>query len=293
MIILKPRPMEKLINDDAQLRAMLPNIVETVMGEATMFSRLSPFLASAQAWLEESVTGHDELPEPERWKSLAGAVVARRAFADAVPSLDLVLTPNGFGVISTQETAPASKERVERLIASLRSSIDRDVDLLFRALAEIPDWRITRQGRYAFQAMIHFPSDVSRWHRSADIMETYRKIIDLAAAFESSAALHCLGTPLVLLMVGSSPSGNEKLDGLDSERMELLPLFRDAESRWLDIHSRDQRIKCQDGHELWHLLEPVVAKIKQLPKIHDEYWYPIAGNRPDSFKNDIPGAYFF
>ena len=94
---------------------------------------------------------------------------------------------------------------------------------MFRALAEIPDWRITRQGRYAFQTMIHFPSDVSRWHRSADIMETYRKIIDLAAAFESSAALHCLGTPLVLLMVGSSPSGNEKLDGLDSERMELLP----------------------------------------------------------------------
>lgn len=293
MIILKLRPMEKLINNDAQLRALLPNVVETILGESTLFSKLSPFLTSAQIWLEEYVTGHDDLPEPERWRHLSEAVVARRAFADAVPSLDLVLTPNGFGVVSTSETAPASKERVERLIASLRSAIDRDVDLLFRTLADIPDWRVTRPGRYAFRTMVHFPSDVSRWHRSDDIMETYRKIIDLAAAFESSASLHYLGTPLMLLMVGFNHSGNEDLDSLDSERMALWPLLRDAESRWLDIHSRDQRIKCPDGHELWHLLEPVVAKIKQLPHIHDEYWYPIAGNKLDSFKNDIPGAYFF
>lgn len=293
MIILKPRPMEKLINDDAQLRALLPNVVETVLGESTLFSKLSPFLASAQAWLEEHVTGHDELPEPERWKPLAGAVVARRAFADAVPSLDLALTPNGFGVVSTQETAPASKERVERLISSLRSALDRDVDLLFRTLADIQDWRITRPGRYAFRTMVHFPSDVSRWHRSDDIMATYRKIVDLAAVFESSVSLNCMGTPLVLLMAGFSPSGKKELTDLDAECLELLPLFRDAESRWIDIHSRDQRIKCPDGHELWHLLEPVVAKIKQLPQIHDEYWYPVAGHKLDSFNNNIPGAYFF
>lgn len=285
--------MENLITDDAQLRTLLPNVVKTVLGESTFYSKLSPFLTSAQSWLEEFVTGHDKLPEPERWRHLAEAIVARRAFADAVPSLDLVLTPNGFGVVNTSETAPASKERVERLIASIRSTVDRDVDLLFRAISDIPDWRMSRPGRNAFRTMIHFPADVVRWHRSDDIMSTYCNIINLAAAFESSASLHCLGTPLVLLMVGFNPSGNENLNDLDVERIELLPLFRDAENRWLDLHYREQRIKCPDGHELWHLLEPVVAKIKQLPHIHDEYWYPVVGHKLDSFKNDIPGAYFF
>lgn len=41
---------------------------------------------------------------------------------DIVPSLDLVLTPNGFGIVSNQNVAPASRDRVARLIASLEKS---------------------------------------------------------------------------------------------------------------------------------------------------------------------------
>lgn len=43
------------------------------------------------------------------------------AYLRAIPSLDLILTPNGFGVVSNQTKAPASKERV----AALTKSIDR------------------------------------------------------------------------------------------------------------------------------------------------------------------------
>ena len=47
------------------------------------------------------------------------AVYATAAY-NALPTLDLVATPNGFGVVSNQNIAPASKERVAALRESLR-----------------------------------------------------------------------------------------------------------------------------------------------------------------------------
>lgn len=51
--------------------------------------------------------------------SLATAICLRAAY-DAVPQMDLVLTPTGFGIVSNQNTAPASRERVEALRLQLR-----------------------------------------------------------------------------------------------------------------------------------------------------------------------------
>ena len=47
------------------------------------------------------------------------AVYATAAY-NALPTLDLVATPNGFGVVSNQNIAPASKERVAGFRESLR-----------------------------------------------------------------------------------------------------------------------------------------------------------------------------
>ncbi|MGN1307089.1 MAG: DUF6712 family protein, partial [Faecousia sp.] len=47
------------------------------------------------------------------------AVYATAAYR-ALPTLDLVATPNGFGVVSNNNIAPASKERVAALRESLR-----------------------------------------------------------------------------------------------------------------------------------------------------------------------------
>lgn len=47
------------------------------------------------------------------------AVYATAAY-NALPTLDLVATPNGFGVVSNQNIAPASKERVAAFRESLR-----------------------------------------------------------------------------------------------------------------------------------------------------------------------------
>ena len=74
----------------------------------------------------------------------------------AVPSLDLVLTPNGFGIVSNSNIAPASKERVERLITSLESERDNYIEQLLPLLVQNSEWRDTEQ--YRFFASTLFPN---------------------------------------------------------------------------------------------------------------------------------------
>lgn len=52
----------------------------------------------------------------------AASYVCNRAYWDALPHLDLVLTPTGFGVVSNTNVAPASADRVNRLRAHLERS---------------------------------------------------------------------------------------------------------------------------------------------------------------------------
>lgn len=59
---------------------------------------------------------------------------------DAIPSLDLVLTPNGFGIVSNSNVAPTSKERIERLQAELDASRDEDINSLLLLLPLREDW---------------------------------------------------------------------------------------------------------------------------------------------------------
>jgi hypothetical protein len=66
----------------------------------------------------------------------------------AIPSLDLVLTPNGFGVVNTQTIAPASTQRIETLMASMRKMRDECIDLLLAELRKDEDWLNSNRAEY-------------------------------------------------------------------------------------------------------------------------------------------------
>lgn len=67
----------------------------------------------------------------EEWKATA----INEAFAAAIPKLDLVMTQNGFGVVQTQQIAPASKDRVAALRRACLVSAAQHYDLLLLSLA--------------------------------------------------------------------------------------------------------------------------------------------------------------
>lgn len=112
-------------------------------------------LETAQATLAEEILGsaltsllEQRLPEDEELLRLAQRAIALEAFLKSIPLMDLVLTDSGFGVISNDDVAPASKERVASLTAQIQSRLDESKDRLvtFLLRSEIyADWRGTEE----------------------------------------------------------------------------------------------------------------------------------------------------
>ena len=153
--------MPTIIKNDTELRKYIPNVLATVEGEPPIFDRLSPFLESAEFWVSSNfapqsimyvqATSHGEQ------QTLIKQLIVYHAFMLAVPSLDLVLTPNGFGIVNNSNVAPASKERVERLLAHLEAQRDTAIEhYLYVVYTFSSYWEHEPQGFY-FMATL-FPN---------------------------------------------------------------------------------------------------------------------------------------
>lgn len=95
-----------------------------------VYDKLHPFIDEQLAhWqqLIDTTQASDTLQE-----KIEKAAIHRAAYI-AIPHLDLILTPTGFGIVSNQSTAPASRERVQSLRESLRHTASIHEDILITA----------------------------------------------------------------------------------------------------------------------------------------------------------------
>lgn len=144
----------KTINDEATLRKYIPNAIVTVKGETPLFDKLVPFLQNAELWVEQHITSATVLSaimeneEDESSLVLCRQMVVAGAMMDAIPSLDVVLTPNGFGIVSNSNIAPASKDRVQRLVDSMEEMRDNSIELLLPKLMRMNEWKNTAPYEY-------------------------------------------------------------------------------------------------------------------------------------------------
>lgn len=137
--------MAKIITNDAELRSLIPNQLVTVKGEVSLFDKLVPYINQAEQWLFR----HFVLAEMvEEVSDLAAQTVAAEAYRLAIPQLDLVLTPNGFATVGSQNLSPASKMRVDRLVGGLLSERDKVLAQLLAILPTVEDWPNTPQGQW-------------------------------------------------------------------------------------------------------------------------------------------------
>lgn len=142
--------------------SMVPNVVTTVEGEKPLFEKLFLNLEQSEAWARDTITGQqvlDEIadePASDGWRYLASLIVAD-ALRRAIPSLDIVLTPNGFGIVSNSNVAPASKERIERLINQMAGHRDHFINMLLADLRTRTSWRNSTQFRWFTASLIQEP----------------------------------------------------------------------------------------------------------------------------------------
>ena len=119
-----------IITDNEQLLAYIPNVVTEVEGEASLFTKLTPYLTVTENWLYRKVCKPVAIHTSEEAENLARCIVAAEAFRMAIPSLNVILTANGFGIVSNNTVAPASKDRTDSLQATLVELRDNAIEQL-------------------------------------------------------------------------------------------------------------------------------------------------------------------
>ena len=184
--------MAKLINNDDTLRQYLPNVFATVKGEVSLFDKVKVDIDLAQNWAVNTFTGEVLFSDicsrsaDDPLRILSAKLIVTEALRRAIPSLDVVLTPNGFGVVSNQNIAPASKERVDRLIGSLADYRDECIANLLPALVGATQWLTSSQAAFFGETM--FPDLAitdqvkgtgSKWERYLALRP---KILDIEAS---------------------------------------------------------------------------------------------------------------
>lgn len=185
--------MAKLITTDAQLRAHIPNIIASVKGEVPFIERLALFLDLAEDWVKTTFTSESTFNTicgytyGNNIKILCSRLVVADALRRAIPSLDIVLTPNGFGVVNTSNLAPASKPRVDRLVGSMLAHRDDCIAALLPELVGASKWlasdRATFFGATLFPdfSLIEATAPIqgSKWEK---YLELRSQVVDLEAS---------------------------------------------------------------------------------------------------------------
>lgn len=278
--------MAKLITNDDTLRQYLPNVFATVKGEVSLFDKVKVDINLAENWVIETFVSTNTFnticgyAEDNPIKIITAKLIATEALSWAIPSLDLVLTPNGFGVVSTQNIAPASKERVNRLIGSLADYRDECIGNILPALGGESQWLTSSQALFFGETL--FPDLAitdqvkgtgSKWERYLALRP---KILDI----EASLAEEFFSPELMVRLRNEVLRKTHTADlarVINAIRGQVVDLLNGGLIRMRDMIDVVNHIRCYpDLFPEWHASE--TAKLFSPPiftnlKTDKGYWF--------------------
>lgn len=256
----------------------IPNVLTEVEGETPLAEKLAPFIESAKLWLETEYLGSEDFLS-EAHNEFAQKIIVKKAFADAVPSLDLIITPNGMAVINTDNMAPASKERVERLVASLRNYVTANLYILLDICHSYEAWRLSERGQYFCASFINSPKDCSDANLDMPFEEARRRAI----LFESALAERYIGRETL------NAIRNDFNSDIIKAGHRLVALIRGI---LVDTIAPANFVINQN--RVWHASRPVLNELNYYPK-YKEIWESEMGDRlkEEAFVNNVKGGFFF
>lgn len=278
--------MAKLITNDDTLRQYLPNVFATVKGEVSLFDKVKVDINLAENWVIETFVSTNTFnticgyAEDNPIKIITAKLIATEALSWAIPSLDLVLTPNGFGVVSTQNIAPASKERVNRLIGSLADYRGECIGNILPALGGESQWLTSSQALFFGETL--FPDLAitdqvkgtgSKWERYLALRP---KILDI----EASLAEEFFSPELMVRLRNEVLRKTHTADlarVINAIRGQVVDLLNGGLIRMRDMIDVVNHIRCYpDLFPEWHASE--TAKLFSPPiftnlKTNKGYWF--------------------
>lgn len=129
----------------------------------SVFNRLQLQFGAAYTMMIRTLVSpqcETELDTNERLRALAVPLVCIDAFVRTCRSLDLVLTATGFGIVSTESTAPASKSRVDALIEELSLQELDLIDEIVQELMKVEGWGLTEQAQMRVATLFYRPQQL-------------------------------------------------------------------------------------------------------------------------------------
>lgn len=263
-IVMKGTPK---VFDDA-LKVAQQQLEDKILGSALMSA------------IDVTTTSHPELKEK------CQRIVCVDAFLSSVNEMDLVLTDSGFAVIQDEQMAPASKERVANLKASLQDRLDLSRDLLISWLVDPAQASLSWGGTEQFKRL------------TAGLFLTFAQFKEVAVYNNITANVYprtwsdyvkLIGTLSVALMTSaasyiSTEYASELLEKVrDAEQMEdvevtVLRLIRTAIAALVlgDTETYQQQIT------------KAVAVMKANPEKFPTYTQSKAANAPGIHHSDTP-----
>ena len=114
--------------------------------------------------------------------------VILKAFILRLRSNDLIMTDNGFGVVSNENIAPASQARVEAMKAELTYQRDYNRHQVVFLMRKFEGWSETEQAEMNIHSLVWSPAILSGWcgvggQLTYDDLVKYKKSIDATEAF--------------------------------------------------------------------------------------------------------------
>lgn len=166
---------------------------KTADRNTSVFNRMQQYFETGLIWLREYIFGEAFIAhlDDEDIKPIVLEYLCVNGFYLAIPSLDLVLTGTGFGVVSTQDTAPASKDRVERLRSDMCWKGLLVKSRLFKQIVKIDGWGESQIAIDQIASLYYDPEMLARFgpvNPDQSMMESWKRILTYRHDGEMSVA---------------------------------------------------------------------------------------------------------
>ena len=160
-------------------------VLSATSSTAHVFEMLQPHLDETEQNLKSELFGSFDYTTVVGLESIVVRLVCLRTYYEQIPHLDLVLTPTGFGVVSNENVAPASPDRVKALRQQVKDASEDALDEAIMAMLGT-DWAKSISGRVRVNSFYFVGADLRDFagfpdaHRSA----LTERLIQIAEAEE-------------------------------------------------------------------------------------------------------------
>lgn len=270
----------RMIKNAEMLDRFIPNVLVAVKGEKSLFDKLDMHLLVAEAWLKDTFTSETTFSTIAGYsddnviKHIAAQAVVSEAFRKAVPSLDLGLTPNGFGIVSNNNVVPASKERIARLMQSLEKTRDDALELLIPKLSGASKWTSSTQCDWFRSTLFQDLSVVAEMGITEHRWEKYIELRNQIIGIEESLAEEFFSRKQ---MYEWRINGDKTDPVLPLVKVEIVNILKGNPIRMKNMMDCVNYIRNNpDQYPVWHNSE--TAKLFNPPKFENKknsrgYWF--------------------